>query len=150
MIRESSYNALVVSANEKFNQVLASIMPPDEFVSEVVGNVGEARRVLLERDFDIVIVNTPLPDEFGVNFAIDTGDRTGSGVLLCVNAEFFDEVTDKCEDYGIFRGKACRDQERKSCEVAPDRRAQHDREGCAQVYREARDGHAKEQGAGRR
>ena len=102
MITESSYSALIVSANEKFNQVLASIMPPEEFSCEVVGNVGEGRRMLLERDYDIVIVNTPLPDEFGVNFAIDTGDTSGCGVLLCVNAEFFDEVTDKCEDYGIL------------------------------------------------
>lgn len=102
MIRESSYEALIVSANEKFNQVLASIMPPDEFTSEVVGNVGEARRYLLERDYDIIIVNTPLPDEFGVNFAMDIGEKTGSGVLLCVNAELFDEVTDKCEDFGIL------------------------------------------------
>lgn len=102
MIRESSYEALIVSANDKFNQVLASIMPPDEFTSEVVGNVGEARRYLLERDYDIIIVNTPLPDEFGVNFAMDIGEKTGSGVLLCVNAELFDEVTDKCEDFGIL------------------------------------------------
>jgi len=102
LIREGSYSALIVSANEKFNQVLASIMPPDEFTSETVGNVGEGRRALLERDFDIVIVNTPLPDEFGVNFAIDTGADTNSGVLLCINAELYDEVTDKCEEYGIL------------------------------------------------
>ena len=73
MIREDAYSTLIVSANEKFNQVLASIMSPDEFACETVGNVGEGRRALLERDYDIVIVNTPLPDEFGVNFAIDTG-----------------------------------------------------------------------------
>ena len=77
-------------------------MPPDEFTTETVGNVGEGRRALLERDYDIVIVNTPLPDEFGVNFAIDTGADTNSGVLLCINADLFEEVTDKCEEYGIL------------------------------------------------
>lgn len=102
MLREDSYSALIVSANDKFNQVLASIMPPDEFSTETVGNVGEGRRALLERDYDIVIVNTPLPDEFGVNFAIDTGADTNSGVLLCINADLFEEVTDKCEEYGIL------------------------------------------------
>ena len=102
MIREDSYSTLIVSSNEKFNQVLASIMPPDEFSCEVVGNVGEGRRALLERDYDIVIVNTPLPDEFGVNFAIDTGADTNSGVLLCINADLFEEVTDKCEEYGVL------------------------------------------------
>lgn len=102
MLREDSYSALIVSANDKFNQVLASIMPPDEFTTETVGNVGEGRRALLERDYDIVIVNTPLPDEFGVNFAIDTGADTNSGVLLCINADLFEEVTDKCEEYGIL------------------------------------------------
>lgn len=102
MIREDSYSTLIVSSNEKFNQVLASIMPPDEFSCEVVGNVGEGRRALLERDYDIVIINTPLPDEFGVNFAIDTGADTNSGVLLCINADLFEEVTDKCEEYGVL------------------------------------------------
>ncbi len=102
MIREDAYSTLIVSANEKFNQVLASIMSPDEFACETVGNVGEGRRALLERDYDIVIVNTPLPDEFGVNFAIDTGADTNSGVLLCINADLFEEVTDKCEEYGVL------------------------------------------------
>ena len=102
MIREDAYSTLIVSANEKFNQVLASLMSPDEFACETVGNVGEGRRALLERDYDIVIVNTPLPDEFGVNFAIDTGADTNSGVLLCINADLFEEVTDKCEEYGIL------------------------------------------------
>ena len=102
MIREDSYSTLIVSSNEKFNQVLASIMSPDEFACETVGNVGEGRRALLERDYDIVIVNTPLPDEFGVNFAIDTGADTNSGVLLCINADLFEEVTDKCEEYGVL------------------------------------------------
>lgn len=102
MIREDAYSTLIVSANEKFNQVLASLMSPDEFACETVGNVGEGRRALLERDYDIVIVNTPLPDEFGVNFAIDTGADTNSGVLLCINADLFEEVTDKCEEYGVL------------------------------------------------
>ncbi len=102
MNSKGTFSVLIVSAAAKFNQVLTEIMLPDEYDAQIAGNVGEGRRLLLERDFDIVVVNTPLPDEFGVNFAIDTADSSGSGVLLCVNAEFYEEVSSKSEDYGVL------------------------------------------------
>ena len=72
-LREQVYSVLVVSASEKFNQALpeifsAPVFSPVQFVS----NVSAAKRAIAERDFDMVIVNSPLPDDSGLRFAIDT------------------------------------------------------------------------------
>jgi response regulator NasT len=64
--------------------------------------IAEARRLLLKQDFDLVIVNSPLPDESGESFArqIAAGDR--SEVILIVKEESFGAVSAACEDVGVF------------------------------------------------
>ena len=48
-----------------------------------------ARRELLEQSYDLVIINAPLPDEFGTRLALDVCDHSGAGVLLLVKAEHY-------------------------------------------------------------
>jgi len=103
MLREQSFSCLVVSANEKINQVLDELLPQSSFTTKVfLGDVQSARRLLLEKDFDIIIINTPLTDEFGADFALDISDKTNSGVLLMVKSELFDDITAKTDDAGIL------------------------------------------------
>jgi response regulator NasT len=62
----------------------------------------ETRRLLLERDFDLVIVNAPLRDESGESLARHIVSKDISQVLLVVNNEFFDEVSAVCEADGVL------------------------------------------------
>ena len=41
--------------------------------SDPATNISAAKRALAERAFDFVIINSPLPDDIGTRFAIDTG-----------------------------------------------------------------------------
>ena len=103
MRRESSYSVLLVSSNEKMNASLTSFMAREEYSPvEVSTSVSSARRLIDQRDFDIVIINTPLKDEVGINFAIELTDNSSCGVLLMVNSELFDEVNYKVQDLGVF------------------------------------------------
>lgn len=103
MLKETVFSCLVVSANEKINAVIDDLLPGSSFNKKLfVADVQTARRTLLEKDFDIVIINTPLPDEFGADFAMDIADKTNSGILLMVKAELFDDISAKTDDVGIL------------------------------------------------
>jgi response regulator NasT len=67
-----------------------------------VSTAGEARRLLIKTDYDLCIVNTPLPDEFGESLALNIATKGLSEVILLVRAEIFDEISDKVEDFGVI------------------------------------------------
>ncbi|MCL2108834.1 MAG: ANTAR domain-containing protein [Oscillospiraceae bacterium] len=67
-----------------------------------LGSCGEARRLLLERDFDLVLVNAPLRDESGENFSRYVASKNLAQVILIVKSEFFDAVSAICEDDGVL------------------------------------------------
>lgn len=53
--------------------------------------------MMLDTPADIVIINTPLSDEFGTELALDLSDGI-VGILLLVKGEIYDQVCDKVED----------------------------------------------------
>jgi len=67
-----------------------------------VSSAGEARRILLERDFDIIIIDAPLPDESGEDLARYISSKGLSQVILAVNSEHFTEVSSICHADGIL------------------------------------------------
>ena len=82
-----TYSVLVVAAAAKFHMSLREMLPEDRYDPVcAAGSVSEARRALLERPFDIVVISTPLPDEFGTKLALHIIDKSSAGVLLLVKA----------------------------------------------------------------
>ena len=63
---------------------------------------SEARRMVIDADYDLVIINTPLSDEFGHGFALYCADSTVSGVMLLVKSDLADSILERVEDFGIF------------------------------------------------
>ena len=70
--------------------------------THVVKTAGEARRILIERVFDLLVINAPLSDENGVRLAADVIGNKANQVILMVKREYADEIASKVEDYGIF------------------------------------------------
>ena len=98
-----TYSVLLVSASDKINDSLTKLLPQAYYEPMVtVSSVATAKRALLERSFDFVIVNTPLPDDFGTHFAIDCCDNQNTVVLLLVKAETCEEIRSKVVDFGVF------------------------------------------------
>ena len=58
--------------------------------------------MLVDGMFDLVLVNTPLPDEFGHELAQTVTHDTMAGVILLAKAEIADSVSEKVEDDGVF------------------------------------------------
>lgn len=102
-LKERVYSVLVISAKEKFNASLQSLLPESKYTPvQMVSSVSLAKRVLLERSFDFVFINTPLPDDFGTRFAIEISGNKGTVILLLVRNEVYEEVCDKVTEYGIL------------------------------------------------
>ncbi len=99
---KTKYRVLVASSGEKIHDYFSSLLPPDEY--ELVchtHNAGETRRVLLSQSVDIVIVNTPLSDEFGTQLALDLSDSIMS-IMLIVKSELFERIAHQVEDCGVL------------------------------------------------
>ena len=95
-LKERIYSVLVVSAAEKLNNALSELMPGSRFQPvRTVSSVSAGKRAWSERSYDLVIVNSPLPDDAGTRFAVDDGHSAGSVVLLLVRSELHDDVRDR-------------------------------------------------------
>ncbi|MDY5941720.1 MAG: ANTAR domain-containing protein [Eubacteriales bacterium] len=102
-LTEHCYSVLLVSSSEKFNRSLLELLPADTYLPvTAVGDVTGARRALLERSFDLAIINTPLPDDFGTRLALDICDGSGTGILLLVRAEHFPDINARVSPFGVL------------------------------------------------
>jgi response regulator NasT len=94
---------LIVSGTEKGASVISEALTPGFFSpATVAGSGSEARRLLLSRRFDLVIINSPLPDEIGLELSIYVSEKTYSSVILIVRGENFDTLSSRAEDYGVL------------------------------------------------
>ena len=99
---EKKYCVLVASANTKLRDFLAQILPVGDYeVLPNAGSAGEARRRFVSTRCNILVVNTPLPDEFGVELAVDFADRP-IGILLLTEIQNYDQISHKAEEFGIL------------------------------------------------
>lgn len=102
-LTEYRYATLLVSASQSFVKTLQALLPTSVYDPiSVRCDAASARRALLENRFDIVIVNTPLPDEFGTALALDACADSGAGVLLLVRAELFPQVNEQASPGGVL------------------------------------------------
>lgn len=94
---------LIVSSSEKFNSFMSKILTGGDFsLKDRVKSASLARRRLLERGYDVVIINTPVADEFGVELASDIAEKYNCGIILTLPSEIFDDVTEQVVDGGVL------------------------------------------------
>ena len=102
-MKESSvYSVLVVSPAGRGADFLASVFDAPTFDPVVNAlSAGEARRLLSSEQYDLIAVNSPLPDETGLDFCIDAAQGP-SGVMLFVKNDIYEIVSSQCTREGIF------------------------------------------------
>ena len=105
-LKEHIYSVLIVSASESFNQNVMKFLPEATYSpTSYAKSINEAQRMVVERFYDLIIINSPLPDDFGAKFAIDTSNNSQSVVLLFVRSDNYEDVYDKVYDFGVFTVK---------------------------------------------
>ena len=102
-LKERSYSVLVVSVAGNFSNVLSTMLPESKYgLVCYVSSISAAKRAYAEKEFDFVIINSPLPDDPGTRFAIDVSDSKGTIALLIVRSDVQDEINDKVTEHGVF------------------------------------------------
>lgn len=100
---ERNYRALVVSSSARFNDVVIPLLLAANCPgANCVGNIAAAKRAILEVHYDFVIINAPLPDDFGTSFAIDICADKTAVCLLFVHSEHYEEIRARVIDRGVF------------------------------------------------
>ncbi len=102
-LKERVYSILIVSAAESLNAALSALLPESRYSPvHIASSVSSAKRAFAERAFDYVIVNSPLPDDAGIRFAIDVCSSKETVVLLLIRAELHAEIHDRVAEHGVF------------------------------------------------
>ena len=100
---ERRYSVLAVSASLKFVETLRTLLPEGRYGPvTVLHDTAAARRALAENSYDLVLINTPLPDEFGTRLALDACESSSAGVLLLVKAEHCPDIEAQVSAHGVL------------------------------------------------
>ena len=95
--------AMIVSAGASSNEYLSDRLTELGYVRPVIVPSGtEARRRMLEGDFELVIVNAPLPDEFGHELCAAAAGQTDAGVILLAKAAAIDQLMPRMNQEGVL------------------------------------------------
>lgn len=102
VFQSDPYSVLLVSASEKLNTAVLPLLPGSDFwpVTQV-SSMSRAKRLLLEQSFDIVIVNAPLPDGMGTEFAMKLCGETDAAVALLIRSELYEEINSRVLPAGV-------------------------------------------------
>jgi len=96
-------NILLVSGSEQFDAKVHKALPEKGLVFVDKKKTSTlARRALLEKRYDLVIINAPLSDETGYDLAMDIVEEYGSSVIIATPPEIYDAIWDYVADYGIM------------------------------------------------
>ena len=95
--------ALIVSAGNNANEYLARHIGELGYTRPtIVASGGEARRRMDTNDFEVVIINTPLPDEFGHELCADAVEKTDAGVIFLAKAAAAEQLLTPLSEEGVL------------------------------------------------
>ena len=96
------FRVLLISSSKNFAASIINALAYEPYEISVIDTIQKAKRLVIEKDFDILIINAPVVDDFGIDFAIDEALRDISGVLIFANAKYEAEIYYKTYQYGIL------------------------------------------------
>ena len=102
-LKERTYSILVVSSTDSFASAFIGSLPEIRYYPVLTASsVSAAKRMLKEKSFDFVIINSPLSDDIGVRFAIDLCSSRQIAVLLLVKRDIHSDIHDKSSSNALI------------------------------------------------
>lgn len=100
---EERASVLLVTASNKTAEAISAFLPQERFYQPViVKSAGDARRFFDSGQYELIIIDTPLHDDFGVQLAMDFAEDRFTEVLLLAKSEYYDQWAVKLEELGIL------------------------------------------------
>jgi AmiR/NasT family two-component response regulator len=97
------YRVLLISSAERFNTALDALLPRRLYDPvTVVSSTAAGRRALNDQPYDFILINTPLPDEFGTETAIHFAQNRAVVPLIFVARDHLDDVHNQVAPYGVL------------------------------------------------
>lgn len=95
--------ALIVTSSEKNAAMLEDLLSSEGYGTiACAGSGSEARRLIAgDSEPELVVICTPLPDEFGQELSVMISENTSAGIILICRGEIADDIGDKVSDSGI-------------------------------------------------
>ena len=96
-------SALIVSAGASSNEYISARLTELGYARPIiVPSAAEARRRMLESDFELIVINTPLPDEFGHELCADAVEKTDAGVIFLAKAAAAEQLLTPLSEEGVL------------------------------------------------
>lgn len=95
--------ALIVSGSSQGLDVLVKMVVSSTGIKNVstISSGAETRRLISNTDYDIIVINTSLSDEFGHELSIYLSEQTSAGIILICKSAIADEISERVIDYGV-------------------------------------------------
>ena len=96
-------SVLIVSNTSATFEVLSLMLGSEKFSRiSTMQSASQARQELISGEYDLIVIDAPLPDELGDDLALHAAELTSAGIILIVENEILSDVNANVEDMGIF------------------------------------------------
>jgi response regulator NasT len=94
---------LLISRKGRSKDMLVQLLELDPASQiDAAYTVEDAVSRMEKSDYDLVIINSPLEGETGVELAMYTAEKYTNGILLAVQNKYADIIAQKVEPYGVL------------------------------------------------
>ncbi len=98
---------LIAGKTQQICESIADLLPDAEYNTFFLTD-GIHMRSIDVKDFDIIIISTPLEDEFGLDLAAELHGKTSASLIVITKGELAKEVQSKIKFTGAFViGRPC-------------------------------------------
>lgn len=98
---DTQHSILIVSSSGQFDAIVNRSLTG--YISkDICKSAAIARRFVLERYYDLVVINAPLPDENGEDLAMDVSENCNASILLVTPQDVADAAMERLSDHGIL------------------------------------------------
>lgn len=91
---------VLIASDKQYHETLRTFFAAGQ-PAQCCANAGEARRAMCGGSFETLVINAPLPDEFGRELAVQAADNGMDSILLCPGPQA-DKLAAGLEKYGVF------------------------------------------------
>lgn len=98
---DTQHSILIVSSSGQFDAIVNRSLA-GYITKDICKSAAIARRFVLERYYDLVVINAPLPDENGEDLAMDVSENCNASILLVTPQDVADAAMERLSDHGIL------------------------------------------------
>lgn len=93
---------LLASGSQQYTEALSQLLKRSGYDRiTVTENGNAARRMISDGMYELIVICTPLANEFGHDLAAKATESTDAGIILITNPDVSDDISDKLSCHGI-------------------------------------------------